>query len=298
MRIHLTPPPWATHLISDPDDWLRAPRPVAAMTPIDLADDAYFEYAYLDAQNNPRPDPQNPNPPQNPWWDHARYLAGPNYEPDPWAAFPARTAPAGKTHRLKIDSKHLGHQRHVLVYTPPGHENAELPHVWFQDGKAYYGWGKAPQVLDKLLTAGQCAPAHLVFIPPIDRSREYHFNDHYLAFLTEEVLPAVEQIAPSNNQRTAWGASMGGLCSAELAWRHPLKFQAVITQSGAFLFHPDQRIGDDPHSGQEWWAQRVHDEVWRPMRWYLETGTIENDEVQAKVGDIRFNSITFSLGKP
>ena len=58
---------------------------------------------------------------------------------------------------------------------------APLPHVVFQDGKAYFGWGKAPQVLDRLLKAGRCAPAHLVFIPPVDRSREYHFNDAYIA---------------------------------------------------------------------------------------------------------------------
>jgi enterochelin esterase family protein len=109
----------------------------------------------------------------------------------------------------------------------------------------------------------------------VDRSREYHFNDRYLAFLTEELLPEVEARAPGNGQRTAWGASMGGLCSAELAWRHPLKFQTVVTQSGAFLFHPGQRAGDDPHGGRDWWAQRVRDEAWRPLRWHLQTGTLE-----------------------
>ena len=40
---------------------------------------------------------------------------------------------------------------------------------------------------------------------------------------------------------------MGGLCSAELAWRHPLRFQTVVAQSGAFLFHPGQHAGDDPY---------------------------------------------------
>ncbi len=275
MRIDLAPPPWATHLLSDQDDWGRAPRPVADMHPLDLPDDAYFEYAYLDADGNKRPDPDNTNESNNPWWPYARHLAGPDYTPSNWARIPAKTAPLGTTHRLKLASENLGHERHVLIYTPAGHENEKLPQIWFQDGKAYYGWGKTPQVLDKLLEHRQCDPAHLVFIPPVDRSGEYHFNDRYLAFLTDELMPEVEERAPGSGQRTAWGASMGGLCSAELAWRHPLKFQQVVAQSGAFLFHPGQRLGDDPHGGKEWWAQRLAEETWRPLRWHLQTGTLE-----------------------
>ena len=68
MEIRLTPPPWATHLISDLDDWLRAPRPVTEIVPVTLPDDAYFEYAWLDARGEKRPDPDNPNPPNKPRW--------------------------------------------------------------------------------------------------------------------------------------------------------------------------------------------------------------------------------------
>lgn len=275
MIIDLTPPPWGTHLISDRDDWMRAPRPVADLAPFSVPDDAYFEYAWLDAAGEKRPDPDNPNPPGNPWWDYARYLAGPRYEPDHWAQVPDGVSPAGATRRLRLDSARLGHQRHVLVYTPAGFEGRALPQIWFQDGKAYYGWGKAPQVLDRLLAAGLCAPAHLVFIPPVDRTIEYHFNDDYLAFLLDELMPEVERVAPTDGRRTAWGASMGGLCSAELAWRHPVSFQTVVSQSGAFLFYPGQRVGADPHGGRPWWVERVGAEVWRPVRWQVQTGTLE-----------------------
>jgi len=275
MRIELNPPAWATHLISDQDDWNRAPRPVAEVSPLNLPDDAYFEYAWLDAAGTPRPDPDNPNPPNNPWWGFSRFLAGPDYRPDPWSLIPARTAPAGRILRLRLDSKHLGEQRHVLVYSPPGLADQPLPHVLYQDGKAYFGWGKAPQVFDRLLEAGLCAPAHLVFVPPVNRSVEYHLNDRYLAFLTEEVLPMVEERAPCDGNRVVWGASMGAFCSAELAWRYPLRFQTVVSQSGAFLFHPGQRIGDDPHTGLPWWRERIEQEAWRPIRWQLQTGTLE-----------------------
>jgi enterochelin esterase family protein len=276
MRIDLTPPPWATHLVSDLGDWWRRPLPVAELGPIDIPDDAYFEYAWLDGDGTPRPDPDNPNPPNNPWWEYARYLAGPDYRHDRWwAEIPPKTAPAGAVQRLRLASEHLGQQRHVIVYTPAGQEGRSLPQIWYQDGKAYFGWGKAPQVLDRLLAAGECAPAHLVFVPPVDRTREYHFHAPYRAFLLQEALPEVDGRAPCSGQRTAWGASLGGLCSAELAWQHPLSFQTVVAQSGAFLFHPDQRPGDDPYAGQPWWAERVRTQAWRPVRWQLQTGTLE-----------------------
>jgi enterochelin esterase family protein len=276
MRIDLTPPAWATHLISDLDDWMRAPRPVASVAPFDLPDDAYFEYAWLDAAGEKRPDPDNPNPPNNPWWDHARYLAGPRYEPDRWwAGIPAKTAPQGRTLRLRVQSAHLRQQRHVIVYSPPGHADASLTHVWFQDGKAYFGWGRACQVFDRLLAAGLCVPAHLVFVPPVDRTTEYHFHDPYLRFIVEEAIAAVEERAPCNGRRVAWGASMGGLCSAELGWRHPLHFQTIVSQSGAFLFYPDQAVREGPYGGKGWWADRVRDEAWRPLRWQVQTGTLE-----------------------
>lgn len=275
MNIDLKPPNWATHLLSDLDDWDRRPRPISEIAPFDLPDDAYFEYAWQDANGLARSDPDNPNPPNNPWWEYARYLAGPSYEPDPLSLVPSRLAPAGRVLRLRIDSEVLQQQRHVLVYSPAGCFDAALPHVLFQDGKAYFGWGKTPQVFDRMLAAGQCAPAHLVFVPPVDRTREYHFNDTYIDFLCDEVLPTVERRAACNGRRVAWGASMGGFFSAELAWRYPLRFQTVVSQSGAFLFHPEQRIGDDPHTGREWWADRVGAEAWRPVRWQLQTGTLE-----------------------
>ncbi len=62
MRIDLRPPAWATHLLSDAGDWQHAPVPVAEMRPIDLPDDTYFEYAYLDSEGERRPDPDNPRP--------------------------------------------------------------------------------------------------------------------------------------------------------------------------------------------------------------------------------------------
>ncbi|PIE75421.1 enterobactin esterase, partial [bacterium DOLJORAL78_65_58] len=53
--MELRAPDWATHLLSDLTDWEKAPVPVERVRPFDLPEDAYFEYAWRDADGNKRP---------------------------------------------------------------------------------------------------------------------------------------------------------------------------------------------------------------------------------------------------
>lgn len=274
MRVELTAPAWATHLLSDLGDWQRAPLPVADLRPIELPDDAYFEYAWLDAQGQRREDPANPNPRLNPWWTYACHVAGPRWSLDPDAAAAAGARPRGRTLKLEIASRRLGQARRALVYTPAGCADRELPLVLFQDGKAYYGWGHAPQVLDRLLARGEAAPAHLVFVPPRERTPEYFFNPVYRDFLRDELLPAVAARVAVGPRRVAWGASLGGLLSAQLAWESGGGFDTVVAQSGAFLFSPDMTRGD-PFHGREAFLDLVVKGPLPKLRWRLECGTLE-----------------------
>ena len=273
MRVELNPPPWATHLLSDLTDWRKAPLPVDEVTPFDLPDDAYFEYAWQDADGERRPDPENTNPRLNPWWDFACNIQGPEYRPDAWVA-PAGVRPRGRVLRMEVPSQILGLNRHVLVYSPAGMAESELPLVMFQDGKAYYGWGRVPQVLDRMVEAGECGPAHLVFVPPGKRTTEYAFNPGYREFLVGEALPAVEGRIRCDGRRVAWGASLGGLLSAHLAWERPDLFQKVVTQSGAYLFSPDMDL-TNPFAGGQWLRGKVLAEDAPDLEWHLDCGTLE-----------------------
>lgn len=273
MRVELNPPPWATHLLSDLTDWQRGPVPVAEITPFEIPDNAYFEYAWQDAAGERRPDPDNANPRLNPWWDFASNITGPDYRPDS-GVVPDNVRPRGRVLRMEITSDILGLKRHVLVYSPPGMAEAALPLIFFQDGKAFYGWGRVPQVLDRLMEAGECGPAHLVFVPPGQRTAEYAFNPDYRKFLLEEALPAVEARIDCDGSRVAWGASLGGLLSSQLARERPDLFQKVVAQSGAFLFSPDMDKSN-PFAGGEWLRARVLEEEIPALEWYLECGTLE-----------------------
>lgn len=273
MRVELTPPPWATHLVSDLTDWRREPLPVAALEPFTLPDDAYFEYAWQDAAGEHRPDPTNENPRLNPWWKYASNLRGPDYRPDRWLR-DTEARPQGRVLRIEVPSGRFGPARQVLVYSPPGQAEAALPTIYFQDGKAYFGWGQVCQVLDGLVAAGKVAPAHLVFLTPRERTVEYAFNTDYLRYVMEEVVPVVEGRVRGNERRTAWGASLGGLCSAQLAWAYPTRFGQVVSQSGAFLFSPDMDFSF-PFAGNESFRREVLATAGKPVRWYLECGNLE-----------------------
>lgn len=250
MRVELAAPAWATHLLSDLTDWQREPLPVARLRPFELPDDAYFEYAWLDTDGQRREDPANANPRLNPWWPYACHVAGPRYRPDPDADAAGALAPLGRTVRLEVESRILGQARRALAYTPAGCGDRALPAILFQDGKAYHGWGRAPQVLDRLVARGEVPPAHLLFVPPVERTAEYFFNEAYRRFLLEEFLPAAAGRLAIAGPLVAWGASLGGLLSAQLAWEAPGTFRAVVAQSGAFLFSPDMVPGDPFHGGE------------------------------------------------
>jgi len=273
VRVELQPPSWATHLLSDLTDWQRSPLAVTEMAPFDLPDDVYFEYAYRDAAGEHRPDPANRNPRLNPWWKFACHLTGPTYRPEPLARV-GSVAPRGRLERLTFASRILGERRTVYLYSPAGSTARALPHVLFQDGKAYLGWGKVPQVFDRLLAGGQVRPAHLIMVPPREREREYAFAEDYERFIVEEVLPRAAAARPCDGERVAWGASLGGLFGAHLAWRQPDLFASVVTQSGAFLYSPGQDF-DDPFGGDEYFIRQVRDGRPRSLRWYLDCGTLE-----------------------
>ena len=138
MRLTITPPPWARKLVSDRTDMLHDPQPLgSAPVELELPDDAYFEYAFLDADGAMLPDPNNDRRADNPWFPHASAVVGPNYRPDALAS-PAASLETGESDRLRRISTALGGQaRNAVIYTPAGMATAELPLVIVQDGQAF-----------------------------------------------------------------------------------------------------------------------------------------------------------------
>jgi enterochelin esterase-like enzyme len=272
MKVTITIPSWAKFIVSDFTDMDRSPQPVSESTvSFELPDDAYFEYAFLDADSVMKPDPNNPVKAENPWFPNASAILAPDYKPDVYAN-PSGKA-EGRVLRPRIESSFLKQTRRMIVYTPKGYENQALPTVYVQDGVAYYRIAKLAEVLEHLLQESLVRPAHLIFIEPIDRLLDYRFNTNYRAFITDELVPLIDKELQTTSERIAMGASLGGLVSATLALEHPDLFQTVITQSGAFLGSPTEL--DFYKGNSSWVLETLRSSELLPLRWYTETGTIE-----------------------
>ncbi len=278
MKLRLNVPEWATAVVSDLTDMDRNPHPVDAgkvsSFVLDLPEDVYFEYAFLDTAGKMRADPEREARADNPWYGEVSAVYGPEYQADPYAEPGSdKDVPTGETKRLRLESGHLNQTRRVNVYTPGGYEDTPLPVVYVQDGVALYRYAKLHLVLETLLRDGLVRPAHLVFLEPTNRTAEYGFSEAYRKFVLEEALPVVEKTVSVTAERTALGASLGGLVSVLLALDAPELFRTVVTFSGAFLGTPDDR---DFYASKNSW---VLDELGRrdrlPLRFYAEVGTLE-----------------------
>jgi enterochelin esterase family protein len=275
VKVTITVPDWATHVLSDLTDMARKPHPVDARKvrkfTLELPDDAYFEYGFWDQAQTLKPDPENPIKADNPWYPGISAIIGDRYVPSPYAAPSAQAEGAVKRWRYKSSS--LAETRRIISYTPAGYDAEALPAVYLQDGVAYYRIARLPEVLEALLAAKEIRPAHLIFIEPNDRTLEYRYNPHYRSFVTEELLPFIAARLAVTDERIAMGASLGGLVSATLAIAHPELFQTVISQSGAFVGSPDE---PDYYTGKTSWVlETLAKQDALPLRWYVETGTLE-----------------------
>ncbi len=277
-------PEWAVEIYSDLSDWERHARAVNDIAPngiweLDLPDDTYFEYCFVDAEGQMLPDPTNELKADTPWYPAARALTGPSYQANEYLYPP--TQDLNPIERYKLDSKHLSgklaERRRIMSYSPKGFENTPLPIVYIQDGLAYARVAQTPLVLETLLAEEKIAPAHLVFIEPKDRSIEYPYNPHYQSFVMDEVLPMMESTLAFDSNRIAMGASLGGLASGLLAWNYPEHFHTVISQSGAFLGSPE----DLDYYGSEasWLLEQLQtsnpNRFKQQLSWYVDCGNLE-----------------------
>ncbi len=276
MQVSIDVPPWARRVASDLTDLDRAPQPVdperAPSFDLELPDDVYFEYGFLDAEGRLRADPANPRRAENPWYRELSALAGPAYRPDALAEPPAPAAPPA-VDRLRVASEALHQQRRVIVAGPSGFEDAELPWLLVQDGVAFYRLARLADVLAALVAAGEARPARIAFVEPVERAREYAFHPAYRTFVERELLAELERRYRSSGELIALGASLGGLFSATLALERPDLVSGVATFSGAFLGGPDDR--DFYRSERSWVARTLEERGAAAPRWYAACGTLE-----------------------
>ncbi len=194
-------------------------------------------------------DPTNPliKPQRKP---NSSILHIPGSPPNAWDW---RDVPHGTVHQHAYQSKALSRRRDMLVYTPPGYEQAtdrKFPLLVLQHGSGdqHDTWvqhGKAHWILDNLIADGKAVPMLIVMIDghPLGQvSREAKDADKLDALaafereLFEDALPLVEatyRVESAAEKRALAGLSMGGAQTLGVGLPHADRFGWLGCFSGA-----------------------------------------------------------------
>ena len=215
-------------------------------------------------------DPLNPNKIDNGVGGFNNFFAMPGYRPAP-AAGPAGPQFTISVH--KVASRLLGGERKVQVYLPPQYANARgrYPVLYLQDGTDYINRARAVETAGRLIAEKRVPPFIIVFVDPLDRTKEYWASDAFADFMATELVPWVDaryRTRPVRGARALLGASLGSTISYWTALRHPDKFARVGGQSSAFWIDDERVVAA--------LARLEPANAARPFRFYLDAGQLES----------------------
>lgn len=165
--------------------------------------------------------------------------------------------------------------RPVKVYTPKGvKRSGKLPILYIHDGIEVRTVGKFLQVLENLYSHEPLTPhAAFVFVPPVERNKEYMLNASFARWFAMTLVPSVEKqlrLQASAETRGVTGASLGGLLSAQLGYLYPKVFGNIAAQSPSFWVKDCEMI------------RLFHTVRQLPLRWYLHTGVVNDAEQETR----------------
>ena len=148
----------------------------------------------------------------------------------------------GKMFDVNIESSFLQENMLIKIYQPETFNSLYENNVCImQDGDDYFQMGRVATVSDQLHEEDEIMNTTFVGIHYIDRAdrlKKYHPNgeqfEAYVKFLTQEVLPMLEEKLPLNplgTIRTLMGDSLAATLALICAFRHPSLFHKAILQS-------------------------------------------------------------------
>ncbi|MDV3222152.1 alpha/beta hydrolase-fold protein [Intrasporangium sp.] len=183
-------------------------------------------------------DPLNPRLAHSPLGSSS-VCASLGYRVPEWVGFDPEARP-GRLVEDVVRSKALRRDQPIHVYLPARFNRAlRYPLLVVHDGSDYLNFADMKTVLDNLIHRLDVDPLVAVFVPPVDRLREYPDHAPHARFVARELVPLLTERLPlvdAPEARCLMGSSFGGVASLSTAVRYPGFFGSLLLQSASLVF--------------------------------------------------------------
>jgi len=202
-----------------------APPPVARL-------EYQLEVVHDDGGTERLLDPDNPHRAPGAFGEKSVLLL-PGYRPPAWLEDPRVE---GVTSAVAVPGRGLAASVRVELWSPADADPGEpLPLLVAHDGPEYDELADLTRFAAAKIHAGELPRHRVALLAPGERNEWYSASARYTRVLTQRVLPALAEQAPTQGLPAAIGASLGALALLHAEHRHPGSFGALFLQSGSFF---------------------------------------------------------------
>lgn len=200
-------------------------------------------------------------------------------------------AQTGRVAEFRINSKVLGMDRRIWVYTPPGYRATGADSyglIIAFDGEDYQKDIPLPRILDSLAATKKTPPMVAVLIDNssgAERLRDLANQRAFAEFLSDDVVPWLRQrynVTRDPHRTIVTGSSAGGLAAAYVALVHPELFGNVHSQSGAFW----RGAASSNAAPYEWLTGQYMAQPKKDVRFFMDVGALETHRVLGGAGPV------------